>query len=467
MIEAEKNIKPVVLTSVTLGKELHAGHMLLLSTADLLRRGLGVEEPVVLVNNNTGPRAAGALLSLAEEVNLATEDMARLLSRGLIVPNKIIEAYRGRIEEEERLFEVMDLLDMGDHDIFKIMADSTEDKLKKVGFDVSVIPESGNLKENQEVVDLVNPLWGDSGFMFYGEKGIRILRRGGQLTASGKCLVSLASLGKQVVERDEIPLVIFVDSAPDTADAVVSYSSLEGLGQAMQLPGAGIGFEGKIASGSKGEALTQDEIFDLFLNRCPRSSLSQALRHMVLTRPVSVPFSKTPNLADGIFDFKDNDAFLEALAECSVEANHICFEGEELISELKDLVGEETKANEAKTDRWLSFLPQRTKSFMEVPPDRVIESMKNVDRVLKDRAEIELAVSRQGYKEEELERRVSRYLNGPEGLVLRDNYYLGILRSIKNIKGKILSLTEDDFGLLELTIRQSIRRLGYEKMYIL
>jgi len=40
-LEAVKFLQPIIISCVTLGKELHAGHSLLLSTADLLKVGLG------------------------------------------------------------------------------------------------------------------------------------------------------------------------------------------------------------------------------------------------------------------------------------------------------------------------------------------------------------------------------------------------------------------------------------------
>lgn len=463
--EQENNTRPVIVTSVTLGKELHAGHIILLANADLLRSGLGIDDPIILVNNNTGPRAAGALVSLSREAGLSLVDTARLLDEGFIAPERIVDAYRGRIEEGEELEQALKLLDEGGYDIFRFIADNMQSKLQEVGIRVSVIPESANLAANQEIVERVNPVWGGTGFMFSGEKGIRVLQKGGQLTATGKCLVSLASLARPIAGSGEKPLLVFVDSSHDTVDAVVSYSSLGGeLGRAMQLSAAVIGFEGKIASGSAGEAITIGQILEAFGEKCPSGSLNLALRHMVLTRPVIVPFIKAPNLGESIFDFKDNDNFISALVDCYNDAQEFESRVELLTQDLKSLVGDQTQSSDIsdiRVSKWLSFLPMRTKSILQTRPELVIEAMRNVDKVLKYGDEIERAVKKQGYKGEEAQKKVGEYISGPKGLVLRDNYYLNLLRSIDAFKGKIASLTREDFELLKETIDFCTRRLGY------
>ena len=458
----EGEIKPIIVTSVTLGKELHAGHILLLATADLLRTGLGSQEAITLVNNNTGPRAAGALISMAEQAELPIEDTARLLSKGLIIPEAIVDAYRGRVEFEVLVAETLSFLDEGRYDIFKIMADNMTNKLSRAGFRVNIIPESGNLMDNQEVVEEVNPLWSSTGFMFSGEKGVRVLERAGQLTASGKCLVSLASLARRVIASGEVPLTIFVDSAPDTADAITSFATLD-LGKAMQLQGAAIGFEGSVASGSKGEAKTLSELLETFEGRLSLTTLKMALRYFILSRPVNVPFIKTPNLGDSFYDFKDNQSLLNAIESCYGESVQFEANMRALIMELKSKVGEITFGSDDKLNRALSFLPLRTKSILETEPEKIVSSMKSAGWILKDRDEIINAVAKQGYEGQEAENKVRQYLMGSEGLVIRDNFYQGTLKSIIRVKDQIESLTEEDFRLYETTIDFCLERLGFNE----
>ncbi len=457
--ERLESVRPVVATSVTLGKELHAGHMLLLATADVARKGLGSVDPVVLLNNNTGPRAAGALVSLSQQMQLGFEDTARLLNGGFIMPDRIVDAYRSRSESEDELSQAIKFLDEGGRDVFKIMADFSEQRLNGAGFQVAVVPESGNLLVGQEIVEMVNPLWSGSGFMFSAQRGIRILKKGGQLTASGKCFVSMASLAERVTSFGGTPLVIFVDSAHDTNDAVVSYSSLDGFGQAMQLQGAAIGFGGEVASGTRGEAMTLNEVLYAFDKKCPKGSLISALRHMVLTRPVTVPFASSPDLGESFFDFKNNESFIRDLAACEREARMFKDSMRVMIDGLRDRTGAETTASDPKTLKWLSFLPMRTKSILGTRQDAVIEAMRNAGKVLKDPVDIAKALKRQGYLGQDARTRATDY--GEKGLVLRSNHYLGTLRSIVAAEGKILSLTEQDFGMLEATIDFCMRRLGY------
>lgn len=461
VLEPQTKIKPVVVTGVTLGKELHAGHMLLLATADLLRVGLGERDPVVLVNNNTGPRAAGTLISLSQEAGLPVGDTARLLDKGFIRPEVLIDAYRGRIEEEELVDQASSLLDEGEFDIFRAMTDRIEDRLKRLNFAVTITPESGKLLGNQCMVEAVNPLWSSTGFMFNGNKGVRVLQQGGKLTATGKCFVSLASLAKEKVEEGKEPLVVFVDSSPDTIDAVASYPGLDGLGKAMQLQGAGISFRGSIASGSKGEAFTLTQVIEEFHSKLPRGSLKLALRQLVLRRPALVTCAKSPTLG-ALFDFRDNESFIDDLVRAHGEAQEFDKEITSLINKFSNLVGDQTQAADPKLEKWLAFLPLKTQAILEVSAEKVVQTMRNIGKVLKNPQEITAAVSNQGYKEQEARDLVDRYREGPAGLVTRDNFYLGVLQSIASVQDKIASLSLDDFEHLQNTINFCRERLGYE-----
>ncbi|KKT64605.1 MAG: hypothetical protein UW58_C0039G0004 [Candidatus Collierbacteria bacterium GW2011_GWC2_44_30] len=51
---------PLVVCCITLGKEPHLGHLFLLSIAEQTKSALGGDLPVVLINNNTGPRSGRA-----------------------------------------------------------------------------------------------------------------------------------------------------------------------------------------------------------------------------------------------------------------------------------------------------------------------------------------------------------------------------------------------------------------------
>src|SRR5258708_5555507 len=75
---------PIILCSVTMGKELHAGHLFLLTIGEQMRSALGSKNPITLINNNTGPRAAGALCNVAQDQNISLEEAASLMNEGIL-----------------------------------------------------------------------------------------------------------------------------------------------------------------------------------------------------------------------------------------------------------------------------------------------------------------------------------------------------------------------------------------------
>lgn len=513
-----ERLKPIIVTSVTLGKELHAGHMLLLASADVLRVGFGSDKPTFLVNNNTGPRAAGTVVALSGEYGWDIEKTADNLSRGLIPVEQVIDAYRSRAEGGETFEDAFNLLDSGHYDIFQAMAESVALRLGMSGLKVNIVPESELLRSNCEIIERVNPDWAGTGFVFSRDTGICVLQKGGRLTATGKGLITLVGLSRMAVAANETAMMIFVDAARDSMDTVNTFSSLSEFGRAMLLPGAGISFDGKIASGTGGEALTISELSDAFQEKCPNGILSVALRYLVLNRPVVRMHGELLSL----YDYKDNDSFLNDLVRCFEES--IMFEKEvvQLVKELKEKVGDVSYSSDRKTMEWLKFLPQRTRALIELSPENVFNFMNNFSRLgasaefnrlldglitfkiekttavrlmvtvlgqgvntassvvecirsqkinlpstfLRSDYEVRCAildcVKEQGYQGEDAVKRTIGYMDGLKGLFIRGNYHRGILNQIFRLQGQVVSLHADDFNMIDQTIQICMERLGYE-----
>lgn len=417
MIERSVNI----IASVTLGKELHAGHALLLATADLARRGVGLKEPLNFVNNNTGPRAAGTLVSFAQRTGLSLEDAARILTESVIPPEDVISAYRSRIESGDDFRRAFQMLDMGGFDIFNSVAKRVSLGLENAGFNVDLVPETRFLPLEEQVLVAVNPHWYGSGFNFLSsDKGIRVLQKGGQLTATGKALLSMFGASKAGIEKKR--LVVFVDGSADTASAVLTFNSV--LGNAMQLPGAGIGFNGKMASGTNGEALTLSELIDIFKEQYPAEFVSKALRQMVLTKPLTM---RTTNLADAFYDFKDNAGFVRSLLTCLEDAKEFEVRVTKVMECLDAKVTGETETTDHRSKMFLQYLPQKYEALMQASPEDILIPMKKATRSI------------------------------------RENFFMKILQSITMFHlESIVSLAREDCDILQGMIRHCMERLGYE-----
>jgi len=311
-------------------------------------------------------------VAAAERLNLSLEEAAQHLTQAVLPVDEVISAYRGRIEQGKIFEQAVQLLDQGQYDIFAAVAKKMQSILIEIGFETSIVAESGLLISSQDIIEQVNPVWRNTGFMFSTEKGVKILKKGGQLTATGKSLVSLLGLSQPVIEKGEKTMPIFVDASTDALDSVNVFSSLGDFGQAALLPGAGVSFAGDIASGTQGEALTLSELVDAFRAKCPEGSLLQALRHMVLATPVV----KDKGSIMSLYDFRDNKSLVAAV----VESYQLSLDFKTKISEMTDSlrvrVGSSQITNKS-MDKWLQFLPQRTTALLNVKTGEVLSSMNN------------------------------------------------------------------------------------------
>lgn len=454
--ETIRNIKPIVLTSVTLGKELHAGHLLILSSAELLRRGLGSTEPTFLLNNNTGPRAAGALVSLSERLQIGFEDTARILSEGFIASDRLVEAYRGRVASSARIDEALDFLDQGGFDIFARNANLMEGGLGQAGFSVRVVSEAAHIQIAHPWVEKVNPAWADSGFMFLDDKGIKILKRGGRLTATGKCFVSLCAVAQSQIEDGIRPLLLFVDSEPDTLDSAVAFSSLQELGAAKRVLASGISFNGQVASGTTGGALTLGEVTFGFAQQAPVEKLSQALRFLTLTMPIRRIHGElyTP------FDFRDNDSFMRVLVDCFSESQAFIAMVRTMLISFEERVDHQTEITDPQVAKWFAFLPQKVKEIRGDQPEKILGNFGRT-KVIRSSDEIQTFVERQGYIREEKTHKVVEYSRGKAiEMVVRRNPYFDRLTGIVSMDRSINALSLDDFVSLQVLINNCLERLG-------
>jgi hypothetical protein len=449
-------VRPVVISYVTLGKELHVGHLLLMATATLAQAALGDTEPLILINNNTGPRVAGALINLAETNNLSLQEAAKLASSGQIRPSSIIEAYRARNEQSPELLRATALLDEGKYDIFKSVASSLGDSLLQAGFNTDIIGEASLLVQNQRALGLINPLWSQTGFTYFAEKGLSILEQTGQITATGKCFTSLLGAAKQRIIPGEEPFVVLVDASVDSLDAVRVFSSLN-FGQATLLPGAGISFNGEIASGTGGEAITLSELTSEFASKCPEGNILQALKHLVLAMPGSRARAEIMCL----YDFKDNDSLVDALVNSYSNSQGFISQVDNLLLNLEAKQGSESQALGKAANDLLAYLPQRIKSLTRLSPEDIIRKMGKFTTI--PSTDIYSAVLAQGYSEQAALVRAEGYATGPKELALRGNLFMETLKSLMYCETQITSLTADQFNQLKQMIDMCLGRLGYVK----
>ncbi|CAN5321875.1 hypothetical protein BH10PAT1_BH10PAT1_6660 [soil metagenome] len=443
--EAENGQNPAVVCSVTLGKELHAGHLFLLTIGEQMRKGLNANLPLVLVNNNTGPRAAAALCNLAEQKNVSLSEAARLLNAAVIDKNEIIKAYRNRDEKASSLEEAVQVLAIGNFDMFRRIAIETAATLKQAGFTIDVTSESKLLSIGANQARAASPQWANTGFMpFVDSKRVVILEKSGNLTATGASLASIIAL----FQERQCDYIVTVDSMSDSADAAFIFSALKQSGVSFQIPGAGAGFEGKIASGTKGEAFTIAQILEKFLEQRPNGSLKDACLFLTLTRPTTVQDTENPTLIEAIYDFKNNDSIINLLVKCNDEYLEFNENLKRKRETLKTKISELSSAESKRGKVLLEFLPNKVKTLLETNPQKVMTTTKKFV-IVKDPTEIAKYKKDFGYDENNINRI----------LVKRNNFFFGYLENLISDIEDINSVSEKDLATINSMIDFCIGRI--------
>lgn len=442
---------PSVVCCITMGKEIHAGHLFLLTVADQVRSGLKSDLPLLLVNNNTGPRAAGALSTIATRNFESLESAAEKLTIGDFTTSEIVSAYRSRNMNAGDLAIATELLSSGKFDIFSRVASETTHYLRQGDFDVSVISEASLLSEGLAQTEAVNPVWEGTGFVpFTDNKRVVILEKSGTLTATGSLFTSVTMLARRV----NSDFVVTVDSMPDARDALFAYSNIEEGKSGTQLPGAGVGFGGKIASGTSGEALTVREIVEQFQLIRPGQSLRQATLFLTYTRPLSLPPTDDMSLGSSFYDFKDNEAMLGSLVSCSDAFISFKQQAIEQISTLSGRITESSLASSKASRDLLQFLPQKSVSLFQTDKEKVLGMSRKFIEI-KENSEIEKAVDGLGY-----ETRDNPYTRGERRLAVRGNFYFDALSKLMKQTTEIESLTQFQFDTILSMLQFCIDKSG-------
>lgn len=369
---------PCVVCCVTMGKEPHVGHLFLLTVAEQIGSGVGSKLPVILINNNTGPRAASALVNIANGLGASLTETAKGMNDGVFDVSTIVSAYRSRDENTREIDQAKQVLDSGDFDIFAVIGMETEEVLRGAGYNLQVVSEAKLLKMAGGKIKNLSPKWSETGFTpFFGDKRIVVLEKAGKLTATGALLTSVKELSDGV----EADLTVIVDSQPDVVDVTFVQTQTQKKGVAIQVFGAGVGLDGQIASGTRGEAMTIKELCGRFGKLRSDRSLKQAAVFLILTKPLYFS-SKSRSLAESFYNFKDNQELLMTLVDCSDKA--IQFK-DDVIREVETLsrkVSAVSKAGHPTAGKFLDFLSIKSSTLLSGEPERVLaESKKTVEGV--------------------------------------------------------------------------------------
>ena len=411
---------PLVVCCITLGKEPHLGHLFLLSIAEQTKSALGGDLPVVLINNNTGPRAAGAVVSMAEAWGLSLPEAVELMSAGTFPVSEVVEKYRKRGEDVANIRTVNELIRSNGVDVFSVVAQETEQVLKQAGFGVEIASEAELQLISGDQVHKLNTTWSGSGFLPFVQGGrVVTIQKSGDLTATGALFVATQTL----IDATMADLAVLVDDEAGVGDTAFVLTEKEGQEKGVQIFGAGVSFAGKIASGTGGEAMTIKKVLEEFGKHRPAEKLKQATVYLTLTKPM-LREENMLSKRGHIFDFVNNEEVITALVE-SADACDLFVE--QMAGEMENLatkVGENTVVKNKKTQKFANHLAHKAAAMLMGEPARVLaESKRVVDGV-------------------------------------RQNYYFNTLKGMRKFMADLETISADDFVQVGLMIECCLIRLG-------
>ena len=411
---------PLVVCCITLGKEPHLGHLFLLAIAEQTKSALGGDLSVVLINNNTGPRAAGAVVSLAEAWGLNLAEAVELMSAGTFPVSEVVERYRKRSENVANIRTVNELIMASGLDVFSVVAQETEQVLKQAGFGVEIASEAELQHISGDQVHKLNTTWSGSGFLPFVQGGrVVTIQKSGDLTATGALFVATQTL----IDATMADLAVLVDDEAGVGDTAFVLSEKEGQEKGVQIFGAGVSFAGKIASGTGGEAMTIKKILEEFGKHRLAEKLKKAAVYLTLTKPM-LREEDLLSKRGHIFDFANNAEAVTALVKsadaCELFVQQTMADMEGLVAK----VGERTVVKNKKTQKFADHLEFKATALLKGEPARVLaESKKIIDGV-------------------------------------RQNYYFNTLNGIRKFVTDLDTISADDFMQVGLMIECCLVRLG-------
>lgn len=360
------------------------------------------------------------MVSLAEAWGLDLPEAVEMMSTEVFPVDEVVDKYRKRSEDETKIRKAEVLIKSGGLDVFISVAQETGAVLKQSGFEVEIVSEASLQLAAGNKLQQLNATWSDTGFLPFVQNGrVVTLQKSGMLTATGALFVATQML----VENTGADLTVLVDDEAGVGDAAFVLSEKEGTEKGVQLFGAGVSFNGRLASGTRGEALSIKNVLSEFGKHRPGRKLKQAAVYLTLTRPMlgdGNPLSKLGH----VFDFESNEEALKSLVECSDACDAMV---EQVVVELESLatkIGMSTVAGDNKLQKFVDHLEQKVEGLLAGEPTRVLAESKKV-------------------------------VNG-----VRQNYYLNTLNGLRKVMMSLKSVTEEDYLHIGLMIERCLVKLG-------
>lgn len=294
----------IVAAGITLAKQMHLGHALTLVTAETVRRACLSAHPLIIESNDIGPRVDQTFALIARRHNVDVVNVASLISSGAIMTAEVLSAYQARCDEP---VPVPDPANWRPGRL-KTLETLSEMVLKEAGLNVDIVADSDCLDEFSELRRNIGVGWSAFGFSYvrYGHgsyRGLIVLEQQGLPTASAmRASVAL----NQLYGRD-VGTLVYVDAGMSVKTASRLVSLFDPALKIVPMPGAGIGYQGAIESGTKGDLPSVEDTLELL--NVPGSQFYGALSVLANTRWVTEN-TKEPHDNRDFYDYHDYQSLI-------------------------------------------------------------------------------------------------------------------------------------------------------------
>lgn len=304
--------EPVAMASFTIGKRLHVGHLFHLSRLESTCATFKGNVRTHIEFNDTGSRFPALLEVGSNETGLTVDELADAISRGDVSLATVERWYQSR--DDINTSPLSQQFTSYDKLVMHPQAEEVMELLRAIFPNHELSYSLSSRLQHDEILERSDPAWRNSGFELFDK---RILQKEGVPTP----LLTRASFAlRAMYEHGRNHSFVYIDSSSEVTEAVNIVKDLTGQELTTQ-QGAAAGFNFEIASGSKGDAETIEDVLTWYIKElgAEASDLIKDVAYLTGTRPMAVP----PNRREAFYNYKDSYALRMDIARSHAERKEL------------------------------------------------------------------------------------------------------------------------------------------------
>lgn len=439
-----------VTIGVTTAKEVHAGHLLLFLTANSFAKC--IDTTVTISANNTGPRVYATVSKLKKDIEsltgkeITTEQAIEMLS---VLPLSVTQRlYQSRDEES---------ISSSDS-VVPTLRFATEQNMslfRLLGLNVNYILDTDCNPSSAINYAFQNspgyfPEMGLGFTSLQSGKNVSYMDRN-EITATGASIANILNLA---IKDDELKGVAYFDHESSTSIAAKVITEQLGI-PAYQPSGAAIGFGGEIASGTKGNSIRLNEIYNTLVSYGEQLDIDNeeivrigmnALTFGLFTNYYISDLHPNDYNANTFYDYSDKPFFFSALFNQINSYIQIQKELSSILNILEDDKLIDSSQNNSKNQ---NALVARSEAISRMTPEKLLQVIGSQSVLKANKVDIQIFED-MGYSESEAIKKVEEVQSGNLLVCKRSHPYVEYIKFL-------LSTDKNDLEYLDNKQKESVK----------